>query len=336
MNQSPSNWNAGVLARVEAGVEALRARGVRVERDMALAGLGTFQLGGPASAVARVDDAAALAAAREALSDTGAPSVLIGEGSNLLFSDAGWPGVVVRFAEGTEDPFHLGGGLWRVSAAMNLDRFAEWMVERGWAGMEAFTGIPGTVGGAVVGNAGAWGVQMEHVLNSVEVITPEGGRKRLSPEACGFSYRESALKTSGDWVASVVIRLEEGDREALRSERARILAERAARHPDWRSVPCIGSFFRNLEPTSKAERRRAAGWFLESAGVKEFREGGAAVYEGHANIPVMRSEACRAADVAALARRMRAAAREAHGVELVREVRYLGELPGEAGGAGFY
>lgn len=325
-----------VPAGVEEAAERLGSCGLSVERGTPLAGLGTFQLGGPAGAVVRVEDPSALAGVRKILRECGAPSVLIGEGSNLLFADEGWPGVVVRFVDGAAEPVELEAGCWRVSAAMNLDRLSAIAAKRGWAGMEAFTGIPGTVGGAVVGNAGAWGVQMEHVVTEVETVTPGGAVKRLRRGDCGFAYRDSSIKHSGAWVASVEIRLDRGGREALWAERERILAERAARHPDWRKVPCIGSFFRNLEPTSRAERRRAAGWFLESAGVKAFCVGGAGVYEGHANIPVKRTEACRAAEVAELARRMRAAVREAHGVELRREVRYLGEIPGEEPAAGFY
>ncbi len=303
---------------------------------MSFAQLGSFQLGGEAGLVLKVQDSAGLVNVRRILADHDVPVVLIGEGSNVLFSDEGWAGIVVRYADAGQKPVALGDGLWRVSAAMRLDHLCEWATESGWSGLEAFTGIPGTVGGAVVGNAGAWGVQMADVVTMVEVITPEGERRRLLPADCAFSYRDSALKASMDWVSEVELTLTPADMEVLAAERRRILAERASRHPDWHRTPCIGSFFRNLEPSSQAERRRAAGYFLETAGAKALRVGGAAVYEGHANIPIKQDVSCRAADVVELARQMQNKVREVHGIELVREVRYLGNMPGESSAPGFH
>ena len=119
--------------------------------------------------------------------------------------------------------------------------------------------------------------------------------------------------------------------------RTAAIARPVRRHDDdWRITPCIGSFFRNLEPSSSAERRRAAGWFLEQAGGKDLRIGGAGVFERHANILIKARPDCRAADVAALARELQQRVREKHGLDLVREVRYLGTLPGEHAGTSFY
>jgi UDP-N-acetylmuramate dehydrogenase len=320
----------------EQTVHTLRAAGVAVREGVMFSELGSFQLGGLVGALVEVGSEEELLRVRKLLAESECPSVLIGEGSNVLFSDEGWPGIVVRYVSGVAEPVQISEDRWRVSAAMNLDALARWAVEQGRAGLEAFNGIPGTVGGAVVGNAGAWGVQMEHVLASVRVLDAKGELHERTVEACEFSYRDSRLKHEDVWVSSVDLTLTPGDKDALQAERERILFERAARHPDWKNEPCIGSFFRNLEPTSKAERRRAAGWFLESAGAKELQVGGAAVFAGHANIPVKRSGDCRAVDVAELARMMQAKVAETHGIDLVREVRYLGDFPNETAMPGFF
>lgn len=316
--------------------QIFRQAGCRVREQVPLSTLGSFQLGGPAAFLIECETPEELAAARSICADAGISALLLGEGSNLLFSDQGWPGVLIRYVAPFKEPVDLGDGTWKVNAGISLQALVEWAVEHGHSGLEAFTGIPGTLGGAVVGNAGAWGVQMEHVLLEVHGWNAEGDWKCLRTQECGFAYRDSALKHQGFWVSEVVLKTTPGDVEVLRHERDRILALRAERHPDWKTLPCIGSFFKNLEPSSAAERRQAAGWFLETAGAKAQQVRGAGVFAGHANILVKRESECTAADVAALARQLQASVKATHGLELEREVRYLGEIPGEKGGPGFY
>ncbi|MEX2606890.1 MAG: UDP-N-acetylmuramate dehydrogenase [Kiritimatiellia bacterium] len=316
--------------------QVFRQAGLSVRRQVPLSTVGSFQLGGPAAFLIECGSPKELAAAHSICADQHISALLLGEGSNLLFSDRGWPGVLVRYVAPFREPEDLGEGIWKFCAGIPLQSLVDWAIEHGQSGLEAFTGIPGTLGGAVVGNAGAWGVQMEHVLLEVHGWNAEGALQCLRTQNCGFAYRDSSLKHQGFWVSEVVLKTTNGDVEALRRERDRILALRAERHPDWRNLPCIGSFFKNLEPTSAAERRQAAGWFLETAGAKEQRVGGAGVFAGHANILVKREPDCTAADVAALARNLQQAVKNKHGLDLVREVRYLGDIPGEKGGSGFY
>ncbi|MDF3130495.1 UDP-N-acetylmuramate dehydrogenase [Kiritimatiellaeota bacterium B1221] len=306
------------------------------QKNVSLSKLGSFRLGGPVACLLNCHRPEDLGEVRKILSRQGQDALLIGEGSNVLFSDEGWPGVMVRFTGGEPVPVDEGQGKWRFPASANLQAAVDWATREGWAGLESFNGIPGSLGGAVVGNAGAWGVQMEHVLCEVYGFGPRGEQKKYSVADCGFSYRNSKLKTGELWVSEVILQLEPGEKVFLEGERKRILDLRNARHPDWEKEPCIGSFFKNLEPSSAAERRQAAGYFLEQAGAKAFQVGGAGVYTGHANILVKRNESCRAADVAQLARELQAAVKKMHGIDLEREVRYLGNIPGEPGGAGFY
>jgi len=309
--------------------------GCRPCPEQRLAAWGSFQLGGPVQLGIDVSDGQLLPELRAALADLDMPSLLIGEGSNILFSDEGWRGVLVRLVEPIASWQPDEGSIW-VPAGINLDDLVACCVEAGFAGMEAFSGIPGSLGGAVAGNAGAWGKQVGDLIQAVRLVDDQGGGIERSADACAFQYRDSALKREGCWIQQVALQLHRGSRAELRTERERILAIRKDKHPDWRAEPCIGSFFRNIEPSSAAERRQAAGWFLEQAGAKDLKQGGAALFRKHANIPVKAHAECRSADVAELARRMQQVVRERFGFELHREVRYLGAMPGEEAHLGFY
>ena len=307
-----------------------------VQEQVALATLGSFQLGGPAASVVTVRSANEMALAQKILHGSTESAVLIGEGTNILFSDEGWNGILIRSVDALECPEASSPQKVRVPAALNLEKLVDWAIEHELSGLEPFVGIPGTVGGAVVGNAGAWGVQMADRLTLVSGWTPQGEAFTWRTDECGFEYRNSTLKEQGYWVSEVTFSLEAGDQGKLLSEKERVLAEREARHPEWRSTPCIGSFFKNLEPSSAAGRRRAAGWFLEEAGAKDCRVGGAAVFPKHANILIKKTQDCRASDVAELAAQIQKRVKEVHGIDLEREVRYLGSFPGESERDGFW
>ena len=311
--------------------------GAVLRKNVPLASCGTFRLGGICRFVLDCLDGSKLPALASGLAGLGLPFELIGSGSNILFSDAGWDGVIIRFDDNDEPTANVGDdGRLDVPASMNLDRLVCWTLEQGWGGLEAFSGIPGTVGGAVVGNAGAWGVQAEHVLERVQGCARDGTPFDRTPDECGFRYRHSALKGRGDLISSVVFRLQRGDSGELLAERARILALREEKHPDLEREPCIGSIFKNIEPTSAAERRQAAGWFLEQAGAKSMQVGGASVFHKHANIVINSGVDCRAQDVADLIAQMAEAVREDCGLQLEREVRFLGRFRGAAEHPGFF
>lgn len=290
----------------------------------------TFRLGGPGRGWAECPDAGALCEALRDLAAAGETPWILGGGSNVLVADAGLEAVVVRYAGGSLDARRIGDEV-EVSGCVSLSELAAWTVDEGLEGLVFAAGIPGTVGGGVAGNAGAFGRQLSDSLSGLRVAGQAGQIREAPPEAFGFRYRDSALTGRGRAVVSARFRLCPGDRGALRAERDRILEVRRSRHPDWRRLPTAGSFFRNLDPAPVAGRRQAAGWLLDRVGARGFRVGGAGVFEKHANIIVKREETCTSQDVLELAGRMAEAVRRRFGVLLTPEVRILGRFPPVSG-----
>jgi UDP-N-acetylmuramate dehydrogenase len=296
-----------------------------------LAEFTTFRLGGPCRSLTTCATRLELRRAIERLSAKGEPFVLIGGGSNLLVSDKGLDAHVIRFY--SEKPLIArSGNDLTVQASTRLDDLAAYAVLNGLDGLICCTGIPGTVGGAIVGNAGAFGEQIGDRVVSITVMDRSGEEREMMADELDFGYRRSALADAETVVVAARLRLRPGDRDRLRARRQEILALRAQKHPDWRRIPTAGSFFKNIEPTSSAERRQAAGWYLEQAGAKSLRVGGARTFERHANI-IIAERGCTAADVLELSRLMAAKVREKFGIELQREVRLLGAWPASAAAA---
>jgi UDP-N-acetylmuramate dehydrogenase len=303
---SPTDWNR--LARdLGGGAEASRL----------LASLTTFRIGGPAGLVAPVTNADDARRFLDFAHRRGLPWTCLGGGSNILGDDDGYAGLVLlvrdRRLEIAGDRVHVGAG-W------DFDDLIAETLRQGLTGLEFASGIPGTLGGAVVGNAGCYGREIGEFVREATVLGPDGTVATVGPEAFGFAYRNSALKGSGHVVLDVTLALARSDLAAAADERADHLADRRRKHP-W-DVPCAGSYFKNLPPLNPGQRRRAAGILLEQVGAKAMHEGGAAVFPKHANIIINRGGAtCR--DVLALAARMKQAVRERFGEELEEEVRHL-------------
>ena len=308
----------------ESLIAALRATGAVVREAAPLAELTTFRLGGPCPACVDAATPEILVASLQRLREAGEDPLLMGGGSNLLVRDGGIDRVAVRFVATPEAAAPVTGNEpITVSAACGLDDLAAWTVRHGQAGLVACSGIPGTVGGAVAGNAGAFGEQIGDRIEALEVLEPDGTRRWMEPDEAGFAYRRSHLPSRGLIVLAVTLRLEAGDPVELAARRAEILALRAEKHPDWRVIATAGSFFKNVEPTSRAGRRQAAGWFLEQAGAKELRVGGAHPFARHANI-IVADPGATAAEVERLATDMATAVHRMFGLALEREVQIIG------------
>ena len=286
----------------------------------------TFRLGGPCRELVTAGDAAKAAAAIRGWNAEGIPWRAMGGGSNLLVSDAGIPEAVLRIFSGLPE-CRREGELLVASAGTALDALARFAAEEGLAGLGFASGIPGTVGGGLCGNAGAFGAALGDVLERVEVLTRAGEKKTILREALEFGYRCSSLQRTGEIVVRAWFKATSGDPARLKAEREEILAMRREKHPDWRALPTAGSFFKNLPAETAGGHRRAAGKYLEQAGAKAMREGGAHVYEKHANI-VIAGPGAKAGDVAKLTARMAAAVKQQFGFELEPEVRFWGEVGG--------
>ena len=298
---------------------------VDIKPQTELSEFATFRLGGLCPCLITCQTPFQLENTVQRLAKRNIDFILIGGGSNLLVSDAGVDCVVVRYisspmVERQENDIV-------VSGSTLLDALAQYALAQGLEGLNYTAGIPGTVGGAVVGNAGAFGKQVGDVLDSVLLLDKKGVKREAKPESLGFRYRHSNLKETGDIVLGARFHLGPGNKTALVKEREEILETRRQKHPDLNRYPCAGSFFRNVEPTSAAEKRQAAGWFLEQAGAKDMRVGGAVIFSKHANI-IIKSDGCLSQNVFDLSNLMAKAVKEKFNLALVREVRLIGSFEG--------
>lgn len=302
----------------------LQTRGISVLEKSLLRDFTTFRLGGPCPCLVSCATPRQLEVAVGGFAAVGRRFLLIGGGSNLLVSDEGLDLAVIRYY--SEEPaIRHHGDVLEVDGATLLDDLAAFAVEHGLDGLVYASGIPGTVGGAIAGNAGAFGQQIGDRLESALLMDPSGRKQWQAGKSLGFAYRCSRLQDSGEILVTAILRLPPGDAAELKKQRAAVLQQRREKHPDWRKQPTAGSFFKNIEPTSAAERRQAAGWFLEQAGAKSLRVGGARIFEKHANI-IVAEHGCTAQDVMELSRQMAAAVKTRFGFDLTPEVRVLGRF----------
>ncbi len=296
----------------------------------------TFRIGGPADLfyAGRTPDqmVAALKAARECE----VPVFLLGGGSNLLVSDEGFRGLVLRNAC---DTIEFDGSVAQVGCGTDFLDLIYQCRDRSLTGLEFAAGIPGSVGGAIYGNAGCYGKDIGSFTIECTHVDFAGNEVETRPAAWyEFAYRDSRLKRDPRVLLSALLCFERGDREAIQKEIDEKLEIRRVKHPQWRVEPTAGSYFKNLPPDwqmpgaklSPGTRRVAAGQLLDECGCRGLRVGDALVFPRHANIIVNAGHAT-ARDVLALAEEMKARVRQKFGVELEEEVMFLGERPKHAG-----
>jgi UDP-N-acetylmuramate dehydrogenase len=304
----------------------------RVERDFPLAPLTTYRLGGPAAVYIEPSETRDLAAACRVLRDAapGAPILALGRGSNLVVSDRGWPGVVVRLGPGAfswirprSDASESGDGL-VAGASTSLPLLANWAARRSLSGLEFLIAIPGSVGGAVRMNAGAHGGDVATHLTGVRIFDIQSMEveERAAGEL-GFAYRRSNL-TEKHLVLEAEFALERADGAEVRARMDQYRRHRAATQPG--AVQNAGSVFRN-PPGDHAGR------LVETAGLKGHRVGGASVSELHANFFIA-DDGARAQDVFDLVKVIRARVKEVFDIELEPEIRFAGEFEAHSGATG--
>jgi len=306
-----------------------------ISENKLLSGCTTFRLGGPCPIFIEGPSADQLPALIQMLNEQKMPFLVIGQGSNLVVSDEGLDCAVIRFCSDTPK-IEANGNRVTVSGDTLLDDLALFTIEKEIGDLSFCSGIPGTVGGGIAGNAGAFGRQMGDHLVSAEILGLDGAVRSVTPDELDFSYRHSNLKKTGEIVLSATFELpkvasrllaqaSDAGKTEMQAERERIMEFRKENHPDWRQTPCAGSVFRNIEPSSAAERRQAAGFFLDEAGAKTMRVGGAHIFEKHANM-ILGGEGCTAQNVWELSEQMKQAVQQKFNLELTREVRFLGNF----------
>jgi UDP-N-acetylmuramate dehydrogenase len=295
-----------------------RTSGKPLRRDEPLRAHSFFRIGGPADLYFQADALDDLRRIVGQARRMGMRHVVIGGGANILFDDAGFRGLVIQNAAAGIF-LAQGAGLIEADSGTSLEAVVEFAAARGLAGMEFLAGIPGTVGGAVYGNAGAFGRATGDILDYALLLAPDGVEVRTAAGDLEFSYRHSALKSRPDILLRAGFRLNPGGEAEIRAKMAGNLTLRARRHPD-RGAAYPGSYFKN--PVLADGCRQAAGLLLEQAGARGLREGGAAVYSGHCNF-IINEGGATARDVRALAAELKRRVWEKSGIALEEEVIFL-------------
>jgi UDP-N-acetylmuramate dehydrogenase len=316
--------------------EEARARlaaipGLTVATDVPLSRYTRFGIGGPADIYSETDSAEAFTAAMAAARASGLPTVVIGGGTNLIVSDRGFRGIVLRYRA---ERLEAQGTCIHAEAGVVLQSLVDFAIERGLEGLETLAGIPGSVGAAIYGNAGAYGHSISERVARVRFF--DGAAVRFFDQReCEFAYRESVFKRHKEWIVfSAELSLETGDADSLRETSGEILRVRNEKFPV--TMKCAGSIFKNLlfdalpesaarevPPAAVREGKVAAAWFLERAGAKGLERGDIHVAAYHANL-LYNGGTGTAADLCALIRELKARVRERFGLDLEEEVQYVG------------
>ena len=307
--------------------------GLDVHENVALREHTRFGIGGTADLFATACDAAAFAAAVQCCRGGGISHYVLGDGSNVVVSERGFRGAVLRYAgRGIERD----GSRVTAGAGGSLQALIDFAIAAGLRGIETLAGIPGSAGGAIYGNAGAYGHSISERVESVEFF--DGNELReFDNAACEFDYRESIFKRHKDWtILNARLAFELGDGVTLRRAADEIMAMRDTKFPP--AMRCAGSIFKNLQvkdlPASAAaevpveairDGKVASAYFLERVGAKGMRRGGIEIAAYHANL-IYNAGGGTADDLRALILELKQRVRERYGFEVEEEVQYVGEF----------
>ncbi len=275
----------------------------------------TFRVGGPAAYFVTPQTAEEVAEVIEACTQENVPYYIVGNGSNLLVSDKGYEGVIIQIYK-QMNQVEIEGTQIHAQAGVLLSMIAKRALDAGLTGFEFAAGIPGTLGGACVMNAGAYGGEMKDVLQSVTVLTDKGEVKVLAKEKLELGYRTSVIAKKGYIVLEAVIGLQKGEKEKIQAVMDELKEKRVTKQP--LEYPSAGSTFKRPEGYF-------AGKLIQDAGLRGFQVGGAQVSEKHCGFVINKDQAT-AADVMNLMNQVSDKVYETFGVRLEPEVKKLGEF----------
>ena len=295
----------------------------QVHRNALLAPFTTFKVGGPADWLVEVNGGNAVEHAIAIAKEAGIPLTILGGGSNVLVSDDGVRGLVVRVHGG--EVHALSPSLVRADAGITINGLVRWTVNRGLAGIEAWAGTPGTVGGAVFGNAHFRGRLISELVASVRLVSDHGSIQDVPSEEMEFGYDYSRLHRTREVLLSADFRVSSGDPVSLRTVARESLAFRKRTQP--LESPSAGCIFQNPDPSRDrvpAGIPPSAGALVDRAGLKGARQGAARVSITHANFIVNEGGAT-ARDIRALIDRCKTEVQARFGVSLREEIMFMGE-----------
>lgn len=302
---------------------------IKILESIPLAPYTTLGIGGPARHFVQVKDEDKLKEAIDWSREKRVEYFIIAGGSNLLISDDGYDGLIIKLSFGglTRD-----GKVVQVGAGETLQNLVDFANENGLAGAEKLAGIPGSIGGAIFGNAGAYGQTISDKINRVRVF--EGGEaKWLEKEECGFEYRDSGFKTKKNVVIlEAEFIFDEGDSEELIKASKETILKRSQKYIP--RIKCPGSFFKNVLIVKLPKEmqksmpkdyfgKAPAWWFLEQVGAKGAKKGGITIADFHANLFV-NEEGGSAQDFYDLAKEYQNKVKEKFGIKLEPEVQLVG------------
>ena len=297
-----------IVSRLSAALPALEIR-----ENEPMSEHCSFKIGGPARLMLLPSSAEEAASALAILRSSGAQVLIVGSCTNLLIPDEGYPGAVVRMSKPASSMELLDAVRIRAQAGATLNALAVFAAQHELTGLEFAHGIPGSVGGGVAMNAGAYGGEMRDVLESAEYVDADGVISTLSGDALGLSYRHSAFSDTDKLITSAVFRLTPGDGEAVRARMNELIEKRRASQP--LDMPSAGSTF-------KRPKTGYAAALIDQAGLKGLSVGGAMVSTKHAGF-VVNAGGATYSDVIELMREVRRRVYEFSGVLLEPEVKFV-------------
>lgn len=302
---------------------------IKVHKNLSIKPHLNFKIGGDVSHLTEVKTPEEIIYAIKHAKSLGIPHIILGGGNNVIFCDKKTKCLIIKIAGGD---IHIKGDTVHVDAGVDLFYFIKTVIEEGLAGIETLSGIPGTVGGAIYGNAGAYGHDIGEFVKSVKVF--DGKKIRtLTNKECKFAYRESIFKKKKWVILSAEMKFARGDAEALQKKSDEITKVR------WEKFgpkpKCPGSYFKNVlakdiskkslklvEPAKIKDGKIPAGYLLEEVGAKGMREGGLYVSDYHGNI-ILNDGTGNYVDLMKLVKKLKSLVKKKFGIELEEEVIYI-------------
>lgn len=302
------------LIVIKMDIEKFKAISPDLLENESMAKHTTFRVGGKADMYVSVKSVEELSSLIKLARETDTPFTIIGNGSNILVKDKGIRGLVIEIGSGMS-AHELKGNMIYAEAGILLSRLASLALNNSLTGMEEISGIPGTLGGGIYMNAGAYGGELKNIIKTVTYIDEYGEEKTVTADECEFGYRKSIFTSGGKYIVSAVIELSEGDRTEISEKMADYAKRRREKQP--LSLPSAGSTFKRPEGYF-------AGALIQESGLKGYKSGGAMISDLHAGFVVNYDNAT-SQDILDVIKHTQETVLNKFGVMLETEVKIIGE-----------